>query len=159
LDYHILVYTAADKYDIPAMRTLATKNYIELVERILAMDFGPLLREQDVASDISTTAVFEEDIMPFEESDHGIEAEFYRFINSVTLIWTKTPGRQDDMRYTVLEVIKTHLHKLVGCAEFVMLLTGDSAFYDDLEDSFEEDGMRLWIEAGDNSMHPLRFEG
>jgi hypothetical protein len=81
LDYHILVYTAADKYDIPALRTLAVKTYIRLIEDILAMDFGPLKREQDISSEFSMHAVFEEELMPFEEQDRGIEAQMYRFVN------------------------------------------------------------------------------
>lgn len=175
LDYHILVYSAADKYDVPGLRTLATKNYISLVEDIMRMDLGPLFEAQDAvavsgpghegasnfssASDsnydaVSTTAVMSEPVLPFEEADRGIEAQFYRFINSLTFIYAKTPSRKDELRGAVLEVIKCCILNLMQCREFIMMLMGDAEFYADLEESLEEDGLRVWVERrGDEKFH------
>ncbi|KAF2681497.1 hypothetical protein K458DRAFT_309413 [Lentithecium fluviatile CBS 122367] len=138
LDLHIHAYVVADKYRIPDLAEYAINEYRKAVADILAQDFGSDMAGANAKPERSLV-----------ESPHFADwrpsAEVDRFLNSVVLLWKNTPDGIDEMRYTVLELIKPCLAKLARVRMFGALLAELEEFGMDLERSLYEDGLEVVV--------------
>jgi hypothetical protein len=135
LDFHIHVYLAGSKYDIPQLCTLAVNQYLRLGDMCLAMDADPSITEP--------LSIMSLDAMNPPPSPLAGTTIVKGFLESLALLWRNTPDRFDAMRAAVLELIKHHLTKLTKLPFFATLLKELGSFSMDLEESLGDDGLEV----------------
>ncbi|KAF2743320.1 hypothetical protein M011DRAFT_480895 [Sporormia fimetaria CBS 119925] len=154
LDYHICIYQTATKYQVPHLCDHAIQRYESLIRALLARDFAPLYMEQAMRAytrkyPVSKTCVIVQTrktrLNGYSHDDVSVQAEFYRFINSIFLIWRVTKRQDDELRKCVLQAIRDFFVKLSKCEDFVSLVMEHRDFGRDLKTAFEEDGFELGL--------------
>ncbi|KAF2114176.1 hypothetical protein BDV96DRAFT_647654 [Lophiotrema nucula] len=130
-DLDIHAYAAGDKYDIPALRDQAIACYINRAQHLWM---------QNIAYE-----------GPESPRRSHILFEYERFLNSVTLLYAKTPTASDPMRRATIGLIKHYFGKLSGVKFFSTMLAYHDEFRCDMEASLADDGIQLSVVTREGS--------
>lgn len=165
LDLHVHAYCVGAKYDVPRLCEYAVEEYIGIAAAILGMrdnpDYPPL--HTGTVNHLNPTyQVYTPPSPTPNDLPTSPAAMLDHFLNSLVLLWRKTPHRADPLRAAVLELLKPHLNALMQCKFFITMMLEMPGFGDDILHSLADDGFDVTafpVPVGWERWSGVRFGG